>query len=130
MNTILEQEMSGVVAEYKPLLDVCAERHMIREIKICREGYGAAIDESVLCLNVRAVGLQLLALVYRLISGECRHTTVEVEGLRVVADNAKVVADLSCKLCHRDTSLLTVGLIGLEVCATEKPSVSIVALDD
>ena len=56
MNAILEQEMPGIVAEYKPLLDVGAERHMVREIEVSRESYGATIDESIFSLNGRAVG--------------------------------------------------------------------------
>ena len=52
-------------------------------------------------------------------------------GLAAILAAVTVVGlDLASELRHRNTTLFTVGLIGLEVFTTERPSIRIVALDN
>ena len=74
-------------------------------------------------MESRAVGQGFVTPVDGLVSSESRHAAVEVECLRVVADKVEVVTGLPCELCHRDAAFLSVGLVGLEITASETPSV-------
>ena len=49
--------------------------------------------------------------------------------MRVVADDVEIVADFAGELSNGYATFLAVWLIGLEVFATERPCVGIVALD-
>ena len=53
-----------------------------------------------------------------------------MEGLRVVADDMEIVAEFAGELSDGDAPFLAVWFIGLEIFATERPRIGIVALDN
>ena len=130
MNTELSQKVTGVITEHKTLLDMSTEDEAVREVEVSSHCQGTAIDEGIICSDCSTVFQYMFAPVDRLISGECGHSTVEVESLRVVADDVEIVANFAGELSNGNATFLAVGLIDLEIFATERPSVGVVAFDD
>ncbi len=122
--------MPRVIAEYKSLLDMRTECHMVREIEIGRQRYGTTIYKGIIGSDCGSVFQYLFAPVDCLIATKSGNTAIEVESLRVIAYDVEIVADFAGELSNRDATFLSVGLIGLKILSAERPSISIVALDD
>jgi len=118
-------EMARGVAEHKTLFHVGSQGNFIGEVKVCLNGQCAAIYEGIAVMERGSVGQYRLTPVYRFISADGRHAAIEVEGLRVVAQQMQVVADLASELRHRDTPFFAVWLVGLEILAAESPCVGV-----
>ena len=72
-----------------------------------------------------SVGQHRLTPVYRFISAEGRHATIEVKSLRVVAQQVEIVAYLARELRNRDTTFFAVWLVSPEILAAKSPCVGV-----
>lgn len=115
----------NIAPESEPAFDIGGQGYLVGEIKFRLQVERTAIDKVVAVMECRAVGQHILTPVDRLISGKSGYAAVEVECHGVVAENMEIISGFTCKLSHRDTAFLAIGLESLEIFSTERPCIAV-----